>query len=229
MNLYCFKLFFLLLFLLPTSIWCQDPLFWENEFAVNTKLNPRWKLNIGVANRNQISEDLGNEPFSFDGRHIQFELNSGYEVGFYSTLGGGVMYRFNTLQGKSAQNELRLTQQYSIAKTYNSLRLVHRFKTDQRLFNSSTEHRLRYRLSIDFPLQGLRLDKGEFYIVTSTESVFNTGTTINPMWDQRLVGAIGNQISKSIKAQIDIEYRFEDWAQNLSNRWFIVTGIICKL
>lgn len=229
MNLYCFKLLFLLLFIFPGSVLSQDPLFWENELALNTKFNPRWKLNVGIANRNLIVEDLANEPFAFNGRHIQIEINSGYEIGFYSTLGGGVMYRFNTLQGKEAQNELRFTQQYSIAKKYNSVRIVHRFKTDQRLFEDATEHRFRYRLSTDFPLQGLRLDKGEFYVIGSSEIVFNTGNTIAPMWDQRFVGALGNQVSKSLKAQIDIEYRFEDWTQNRNSRWFIVTGIIYRL
>lgn len=228
MNLCCFRLLFIILFMLPQSILSQDPLFWENEFAVNTKFNSRWKLNIGVANRNLLTRDVANEPISFDARHIQVEMNSGYEVGFYSTLGGGIMYRFNTLQGIDAKNELRLTQQFSIAKTYNALRIVHRFKTDQRIFNSTTEHRFRYRLSTDFPLQGLQLDTGEFYVVASTETVFNSGNKITPMWDQRFVTALGNQVSKSLKAQIDIEYRFENWAQEVSTRWFLVTGLVYK-
>lgn len=222
MTSYYFKAIVLCIFLGVNLCYSQTPGLWETELAVNTKINNRWSLNLGTSNRNTFSNDLGNTPLQLKTNHLQFEINTAYEVGFYSKLGAGVMYRFNTIANKNAENELRITEQFSLAKYYNALRMVHRFKWDQRIKTSETVHRFRYRFSTDFPLQGLQLDPQEFYLILSTETLLNAGASIKPAWDQRVVTALGYQLSKPIKLQFDVEYRVEDFV-NPGSRWFLIT------
>ena len=229
MTSYCFKFSFLLLLFFPWQSIAQAPVLWEVEAEVNSIIKDRWTYTAGVANRNVATSDLENAPLQIEARHIQMEVNTAYEVGFYTKLGGGIMYRFNTLGDSNAENELRFTQQFSIASYVNAARWVHRFKADQRIEESRTEHRLRYRLSNDFPLQGLSLDTREFYMVWATESLFNYGNKLRPMWDQRFTISFGNQITDAMKIQLDLEYRKDDYFKTSGSRIFVVTGIFYKI
>ena len=202
---------------------------WDSEIALNTKLNSRWSLNANIGNRNLLTTYLGSEAFHFTARHIQAGINTAYEIGLYTKLGGGMMYRWNTLGDSDAENELRTTQQFSMARHYNALRIVHRWKADQRFKGSQLEHRLRYRFSTDFPLQGLSLDVNELYLLFSTESIFNFGKDINPMWDQRLNTGLGFQLSKPIKLQLSLQYRWEDYIGATNHRMFVNTQLFYSL
>ena len=140
------------------------------------------------------------------------------------------MYRFNTVGDSDAVNELRSTQQYTYGRRYNSLRIVHRLKLDQRFRDSrATVHRFRYRLSADLPLAGLKLDTGEFYIVASLETLLNAASADRPEWDERFVLGLGNQILADLKIQLDIEYRIEAFNINRDQRIFVITALVYNL
>ncbi len=192
-------------------------------------ISPRWSAQLGSEYRNTPTESLENEPLQFNSKHLQFSLNSAYEVGFYAKLGGGLMYRFNTLENPQNENEIRLTQQYTYAKPFNALRLSHRIKLDQRLRPTRTTHRIRYRFLADFPLNGLSIDLGEYYAVVSSESLLNTGSKEKPAWDQRFTLGVGNQLFKKIKVQLDLQYRLENYFVSTKERVFIVTQLFYKI
>ena len=203
-------------------------LLWENEIDINAKLSETISLNVGTAYRNELSQGLTNTSFDYLSKHLQFSTNVSTIVGFYGKFSGGVMYRFNTVESSSNENELRLSQQYSYGKRFNSIRVVHRVQLDERIWSSTTVWRARYRLSGDLPLNGLQLDKGEFYLVVSTESLLSVSSESTPEWDQRFTIALGNQLTDKIKLQLDAEYRIEDYYAAISKRIFVVTGLIYK-
>ena len=201
----------------------------EKSAAVNYAITPRWNIQGGTTYRNTLTESLSNEAIAWNSKHIQFSANTAYEVGFYGKLGGGILYRFNSIETKDNENEVRLTQQYSYAKRYNGFRIGHRIKLDQRLRTSKNTHRIRYRISSDFPLNGESLDVGELYAVLSTESIFNTGKKESPAWDQRFTIGLGNQLFKKVKLQLNAQYRFENYLISTQNRLFVTTQLYYKL
>jgi hypothetical protein len=201
---------------------------WESKFNLNGAFSDKLSFNTGIEYRSVISTNFIDEPIILDSQHIQIGANLGYKVGFYGNIGGGVMYRVNKLDSNSKLGELRLTQQYSVANRFYSLRIVHRLKTDQRIFRITTLYRFRYRISADFPLSGLKLDPGEFYMVASTESILNVFRRIKPEWDQRFVVGVGNQINKRIKLQLDTEYRLEAYNIATEKRLFLATNFIYR-
>jgi len=230
MTLSFSKLFFFCAFFCCSLLKAQDntALLWENEIDVNAKLSETISLNVGTAYRNEISEGLTNTSYEYQSEHLQFSTNVSTIVGFYGKISGGVMYRFNTVESSDFENELRLSQQYSYGKRFNAIRVVHRLQLDERIRTSSTIWRARYRFSGDLPLNGLKLDKGELYLVISTESLLSVSSESAPEWDQRFTVALGNQLTDKIKIQLDTEYRIEDYYAANSKRIFVVTGVIYK-
>ena len=227
----CFSrtLTFILLFCIPVLRAQENTaLIWENEIDLNAKLSETVSLNIGSAYRNEVSDGLTNTSFDYESKHLQFSTNVSTIIGFYGKISGGIMFRFNTIENSNNENELRLSQQYSYSKRFNAFRIVHRAQLDERIRSASTVWRLRYRLSGDLPLNGLKLDKGEFYLVISTESLLSVSSRFRPEWDQRFTIALGNQLMDKIKIQLDTEYRIEDYLGESNKRLFVVTGLIYK-
>ncbi|MEL6809937.1 MAG: DUF2490 domain-containing protein [Bacteroidota bacterium] len=214
----------------PLTGWTQaeDPILWQSRFTLNYKLNYDWSLNFNTTYRSTLLEDY-DSPFQLTTEHLQLSHNTSYTVGFYGKVAAGVMYRFNTIKDDTNENELRFTQQYSYAKRFNAFRWVHRFKTDQRIRKSNTQYRFRYRISADFPLSGLKVDPKEFYLILSTETVFNTSARLNPAWDQRFTGNIGYQWAKQLKIQLGLEYRTEDYLRAIKRRSFINTTLFYSM
>ena len=220
---------FLMLFLLaPMVLPAQTSGLSEAEFSLNTALSQRWKLNAGLGYRSLLTSDLSGN-WNAKSRHIQASANVSYEVGFYGKVGGGAMYRNNQLFDDNSENELRLNQYYSWATYRNSFRWVQRFKIDERLQTSRTRFRLRYRLSLDVPLNGLELDTGEWYVLASTESLLNLSKQASAMWDQRITMGIGRQWTTNIKIQMEAEYRWEDYVNISERRAFLRFSCIYQL
>ncbi|NND62978.1 MAG: DUF2490 domain-containing protein [Flavobacteriaceae bacterium] len=231
MAFYCFRFLIVISFLFPLVTVAQEgtSLLWEQSFDFNYKLDYRWSFNFGSGFRGGLSDDLSQESLDLQPKHFQVSHNSTYNVGFFGKLGVGIMHRWNTVEDLNNDNELRLTQQYSHARRFNALRLVHRLQTDQRIVDKSTTHRFRYRFSIDFPLSGLRVDPREFYLVASTESLLSSSKLIRPEWDQRITLRLGFQVFKGTRLQLDAEYRWENFTANTVRRLFINTGWVQKI
>ncbi len=231
MNFYCFRILLLFIVLVPLGLYSQEntSLLWEQTMDFNYKLNYRWSFNFGAGFRGELSDDISEESVELQPKHFQVSHNSTYNVGFFGKIGAGIMYRWNSIEDIRNDDEVRLTQQYSHARRYNALRIVHRLKTDQRILDNSTTHRFRYRISIDFPLSGLRVDPREFYVVLSTESLLNSAKQIRPEWDQRITLRLGLQIFKGTRLQLDAEYRWENYTGSTDRRIFIKTGWVQQI
>ena len=213
-----------------TAAQSQVPLVLDSGISVNLKLNKGFTLNAGLGYRDLLVSDIGDSPLAPDSRHLQLATNLNYQLGFYDRLGGGFMYRFNSVGKDGVSNELRLSQEYIHVRKFTVMRLAHRLKLDQRIFKSlSTEYRFRYRISIDLPLNGVKLDPGEFYALASTETLLNLGQAFTPDWDQRFNLGIGNQVNKAVKGQFDLQYRADSFSKGTLSRVFLVAAVIVGL
>ena len=173
----------------------------------------RWGTNTAFGYRATLGGEV-----PANSLHVQAAQFVTYEVGFAGSLGLGLMYR--ELFDEQSPEELRLTSQYSNAQFFNALRIVHRGRLEQRFRGGITTHRIRYRLSADIPLSGLALDTGEFYAALSTESLLNLEDESAPEWDQRFTLKLGHKTTSSLKLQLNTQYRFEAYNQQVERRLF---------
>jgi hypothetical protein len=201
----------------------------QSSVKLNVKTETRWSYNFGTEYRALLAETIGKSSLKLDSQHLEFSHNTSYEVGFYATLSLGVMYRFINPFENDKGNEFRVSQQYSYAKPFNAIRLGHRIKVDERIYKNETVVRTRYRIAIDAPLSGLKLDAKEFYGVLSTEALSSFSKKAKPEIDQRFTLGIGYQLYKNTKLQGDIEYRFENYFNSTEHRLFLNFGLIFSM
>ncbi len=228
MNFFYFKVF-LFFFMISLSCFSQQTgIYWQPELSFNYSPASRWSFNFEFTNRNLLNNDEPGKP-SFQGEHLEFSHFTSYESGFYSKLSLGVRYRNRDWLSPERSNEFRLTQQYSYSKTFNQFRWGHRARFEQRFYENETVFRTRYRIALDFPLQGATLNIHEFYVVVSTEALYSLSAKGAPELDQRFTYGLGYQLTDAFKLQISAEYRYANYLNNPSGRVFGYTSAIFKL
>ena len=215
----CFRIFFCLLPVLSYSQVVDEVLF-QPGIKVSWNNNSRWSFNTSIEQRTSFDENT-------EALHIQLAQFAQYEIGFYSQLGIGMMYR--ELFDQERPEELRLTEQYVFAKKYNQFKLAHRLRWDQRLRDERTTHRWRYQLSGSIPLNGSQVDATEYYISAHAETLFIAENQRLPAYDQRVGIALGKQLGSSYKLQLETEYRWEDFTAGTSRLLFVNLSIYASL
>lgn len=193
-----------------------DDVIVEPSLNISWHNNARWSFNTAISERNRTQG-------SFEALHIQASQFASYEVGFYSQLGVGVMYRelFDDLRPE----EVRFSEQYVYTRKYNALKIAHRLRWDQRLRGDRTTHRWRYRFSSSLPLNGFATDASEFYLTASLETLFIAERDQRPGYDQRFSLGIGKQLSNQLKLQFVTTYRLEDFTAHTDRLLFLNIGV----
>lgn len=211
----------ILFLLLPVIALAQiDEVLVQPSMTISSKPGSRWGFNTTIAQRNLIYEET-------DALHVQGAQFVTYEIGFYSQLGVGVMYR--ELFDNDSPEELRTTQQYVHKRKYNAFKLAHRARWDQRWRGDKLTHRWRYRLSGSIPLNGLKTDAAEFYLTGNIEILLIAENESQPMYDQRFSLGLGRQLNKKIKLQLVTQYRIEDFTMSSERLLFFNLGLYYAL
>ncbi len=216
-----FLLASLLLFM--TSVQSQENLtgYWQPQFAVNYQVVRSYSHNFSLANRNYIFDA---EEFTIKARQLDIAHFSKLKIRDNQSIALGIQYRFRNIF-EDKENELRLTQQYNFTIKPFTVRFGHRLRIEQRIKNTLTIHRFRYRFALDFPLVGEKLDAGEPYFVGSIENLLSVSKRNAPQYDTRLTGQVGWQLNGGIKFQMGMEYRMEDFSSSLpQNIFFLLTS-----
>lgn len=205
---------------LPLSIWAQSSSRWGSlpEFMVTKKVSSKSGLSFQVEPMLQIGDQAINESLQFDERHVRTDLTFFYSYTLNPNwkLAGGLMHRLR--EGKDRQ---RTIQQISYSKRSSSLRFGHRFRIDQTFASDvPTVWRLRYRYSLELPLQGADLNDGEFYLISSVELLFISSSDQNTS-EQRAAASLGYFMNKKNKFEVGIDYRAGDVFDvlNLHQTW----------
>jgi len=224
MTMYSTKLLsFFALFLLLQTVSGQENFtaYFQPQIAVNYKVAGLYYQNFSVLSRNYIYD---REELLFKGRQLDITHFSNLKIRDNQSIALGIKYRFrNNFEDK--ENELRFTQQYNITHKPHIVRFGHRVRAQQRITNSLTVHRFRYRFAMDFPLIGEKLDLGEPYFVGSFENLLSVAKSNAPQYDIRLSCQVGWQLDRDIKFQMGLEYRMEDYSSVLpQNILFLLTS-----
>lgn len=144
-----------------------------------------------------------------------------YKLGPLTAVAVGYQYRWNG----NAGNNHRSIQQINFVQIKSKMRIGHRLRSDQTFDPlEKPEFRLRYRLVLEIPLEGVRIDPGEFYLIASNEPIFGQrGSDFNI--ENRLVCSLGHYFSKKQKLEGGIDYRADSFLDGgLRQRFWFKIG-----
>ena len=217
----------LLVLILPLTAFGQDNFegLGESSFALNHKINNRLDFNYSLRSRYFLYKD---SDFTYDQRQLDLVYFSTYKLTLSHSISFGIQYRNREIFDDSG-NEIRLTQQFNYKTSLRKLRFGHRFRFEQRILEDLTLLRTRYRFALDFPLNGLELDVGEAYLMPSMELLLTNNSKIKPELDHRTTLQIGWLITKNLKLQGGLEYRFETFNIETEHILFLLTSAVLKI
>ncbi|MCH4822723.1 DUF2490 domain-containing protein [Gramella lutea] len=221
------RLFYLLAFLFVSTI-SQSQNFViqaEPEIAINIDRPNRWSFNFGITNRDLLYFDKTSQ---FRVNFVELSHFTSYEVGFYGKLSLGLRYRFNELFEDRRKDEIRITQQYSRSRKYNALKVAHRFRFEQRI-RELTIYRGRYQFSVEYPLNGERIDRNEYFLVMSAEALWSFTKEEKPELGQRFDISLGKDIGGGNKADLGLQYRLEEYNLNSFHGLFLIGGLTISI
>lgn len=173
---------------------------WAEKWRVSGQLE---SMQQSFMNRNQERLE-GYEYIRTDATSLlTYQLSPNWGIG----LGG--LARF-----ENGDFVFRSIQQVTFNKRSTSLRFGHRLRTDQTFEpQSDIRLRLRYRFSLEIPLQGQTLNNGEFYTLWSAEQI-GIYQTRELDWEQRLSGVLGYYINSNHKVEFGLDYRLDKFLDN---------------
>ena len=177
----------------------------ENGFALRHRFGKLYSVNFELSNRAFIYR---NNSSIYRMRQLQISHFSDFKLDLRQNIALGLMYR-NRGAFEDSSNEIRLTQQYNLKSIFKTLRFGHRFRSEQRFYDQFTAFRFRYRLALDVPLQGLKLDIGETYFVVTNEVLWTSTKISKPEFDYRISPSLGILLSKNLNLEFGVELRLE--------------------
>jgi hypothetical protein len=198
----------------------------QPQVALNYKVLPYYSHNFTVSSRNFLYR---NQEVRLEGRNLDLTHFSTLKSGLNTSLGAGLMYRFRRGIDSNGEDEFRLTQQLNITSSPLIIRYGHRWRTEQRIFPELTIHRFRYRFTLDFPLEGEKVDVHEAYLILNTEVLLSVASEREPQYDQRFSTAVGWLLQSDIQVQAGVEYRLENFTATTRPVLFLNSSLIFSL
>lgn len=184
---------------------------------VNQKLEKTWRINYQWQSRWVMAEGLFAEPFQRDWQYSlsDFSATVDKKIQGNKALAVGMLVRL--AQG---QQRFRLLQQYAIVDRYPGFRLAHRLRTDQTWGGAeAATFRLRYRISVDFPLNGSVANPNEFYFKLNNEYLGALEDS-ELSAELRLVPLLGFLLTDDNKLESGLDYRFSELGTSHSRHTF---------
>ncbi|MEQ8705856.1 MAG: DUF2490 domain-containing protein [Phaeodactylibacter sp.] len=195
------------------------------QFSKGFELSERWSADVRTELRLihwEANEEL---QLSWSQLYVQgglaYDLNSNWKLGATYRLS-----RRGSLD-EVPNTENRFAQQISTSQRLRKYRLRERLLLEQRIFPKETRHRWRFRLALDYPLNGERLDQGEWYLnhqVALLSEPFETDAWTGR--EHRLYTGTGTLLPTGSRLEIGIEARFPREASNgrYGQRWVLRTN-----
>lgn len=200
-------------------------------------LFPEAQVSYGIGNDYSITHKIESQHGMFDAQRLNRELAYkhtltdlqsfiGKRINPFVKMDLGYQYRI-----EEGENTHRSIQQIAILQRSNFFRVGHRIRTDQTYFNEeSTLLRLRYRYSVQIPLQGRSLDPGEKYLTVSNEAIYMYQDSEDDI-ENRLVASLGFYVDDNTKYEVGLDYRTDDYLvpERFRSRLWLKFGIYCSL
>jgi hypothetical protein len=214
-----------------TGLSAQVPMVWEPDISLSGNIIGQWSWNTKFVARFGMGQ-LGEGNHSDAGRLLLAEAQ-----GFINRrLVGGRRITLGFLYGveeplDQASTEKRIIWQYSYRTPTANWSLAHRARIEQRFFEESFQHRLRYRIVAERPLQGDKLDAGEFYFFAGSEFLFSSDERIkNLRLDNRSGLGIGMLFANEHRLQFELQHRAQRlFDERYGSRLWLLTSWVVPL
>jgi len=183
----------------------------------NLKLTGKIESQHGMVRNSEDTEaDVG---YYHD--RTDFQGFVGTSLNPFISVAGGYQYRWDG----SGENSHRSIQQISLVQRRAGYRLAHRLRADQTFLpDESPEFRIRYRLVGEIPLEGTRIDPGEYYLIASNEIISGIQSGDFAL-ENRLVCSLGHNFSSRQKLEGGIDYRTDRFLDGgLRQRFWFKVG-----
>lgn len=191
----------------------------------NHEINKLYEVNFKFESRHLVFEDNASQSSIFKYKYSLSDISAlaGRKVGLNSKFVLGVLTRI-----EPNAVSYRTIQQFLFQTKIDNFRVAHRIAADQTFSsNESTEFRLRYRLSAEIPLSGLKVDVKEFYFKFNTEALNSIQDNEYDL-ELRAVPNIGYVINERHKIELGLDNRFVSFIDNqtrftswITINWFL--------
>ena len=227
MNTLCTKLFVVLFLVIAINSQAQDntEMFHEHEFATRHSVTKAYSINFALSSRAFVFTD---DDLTYRMRQLQLSHFSTLKLDLRHSIGLGLMYR-NRDAFEASSNEIRLTQQLNRKTVSRTWRLGHRFRSEQRFYDDYIEFRFRYRFAMDVPLQGLKLDVGETYLVITNEGLLTNSNRIKPEIEYRFSPSVGVLLTEDLNIEFGLELRLDKLNIATEDTVFFNTSVELKI
>ena len=183
------------------------------QLSWNGELGNRWSWSLNTSLESRLSEKTEGQPAttSFTPHTFNFQSGLAYQWTSDLSLSAGYQFGLRDIDEDEQDIEHRLLQQLSWAQRWGKYRTRARARTEQRFFRSDdwqVRHRWRLRGSLDFPLEGERLDPRETYLNAQVEwlaNLFEEASAFYP--ETRLYAGLGWLINDHYRLENGIEWR----------------------
>ena len=198
---------------------------WESNAAFNYGFK-KWKFNSSIGHRTTRLKQIEGHSNQFAFWEVNQFISRSVNARFTGSLG----YKYRILNPSDSESgvEQRLTQQLAFVHTNQRIRILSRLRIEQRFFDDEFQHRYRYRLSMDMPLSGYKIDIREFYFIASNEALIEFIDSKSGL-DNRISLGLGYVASNLYKVQIDFTQRLERLNEKVDYIPFVHTSLIFNL
>lgn len=179
----------------------QADYYWEPKFSVSKSLSDLWRIQGSVA----LRQILDNDPVMLQKMETAISLDR--SLFNASKIGGGYLFGGDDLFRPEVENEHRFMQQYAFYFKLFKYRIANRIRSEQRIYSDDYKNRFRYRLSIDFPVNGEKLDTKEAYVIAFNEFLANVSSKEHD-FENRIGVGLGWKLEKINKIQLQLQYRY---------------------
>lgn len=175
------------------------------EITGSHKLTSNWSVTGKIESRHAaFAQQSNGDATGYSYVRTDVQLLGGYRINPF--LGAAIGYQ--SILHADGPMAHRATQQLSVVLPYPGYRFAHRFRTDQTWQQDDTPRfRLRYRFSLELPLQGLEVDPNEWYVVFSDEPVLDYQRSL--FFENRIGTIVGYVFTSGNKLETGLDYRLE--------------------
>ena len=172
--------------------------------------------NYGVTDRFYYYEVKGGVSYNLDKNNIAL-----LGIGRYVT------YDFEDVDDGPTLQEFRLWQQFVSNQFLGRIKFEHRYRIEQRWFNTGYRNRFRYRLSTNIPINKPKVEPGTLFGIVYDELFFNNKA---PNFERNRVAALlGYQFSKQFGVQTGVLNQFNITSTTNNRKYYFLLNAIYNI
>lgn len=186
----------------------------QNQTGILPQLGAGFKLAEGLELDSKIESRYVFQDKEFE--RLDFENVLNKDLNKRTSIGIGYL-----LRKQDGRFLHRAIQQVTLKREHESISMAHRFRTDQSFRdNEKPRYRIRYRFSMDMPLNGSEIDPKEYYFAFENEYLGGLQDS-EGNFEVRLFPAIGYHFSDTYQLETGFDYRAEDLHSKAVHKLFL--------